>query len=327
MKEYEAVRNGTALMDGFSFFVFEVKGKDAGKFIQRTFTQVIDTMEVGQVRYAPFVNHKGIMMDEGNVYKFSDEFFMVIVNAPNLAWQMKEYAEGLDAELTDITSKRSTIAVQGPTSLDMLQPLVDKDLSDLKYFRFYDDLKIAGCPGWISRMGYTGEKGYEINVAYGDALKVWEALIEKGCVPFGVFAIETLRVEAGLLLIYIDFRLNDASPWDFGMDNFIKLHPDCVGTEALKEYQKVRPWTFKTLKIEGNELPDFHTGVYANKEPIGLVKSMANSPVCGSIALAQINTEFAVDGTKLEVTINGKFVPAEVGPMCIFDPEKKKARG
>ena len=326
MKEYEAVRNGTGLMDGFSFFVFEVKGKHAGRFIQRTFTNPVDGMEAGQVRYGPFVNEKGILMDEGNIFKFSDERFLVIANGPNLEWQMREHAKDLDAEITNITRKRSTIAVQGPTALKTLQPLVDKDLSDLKYFRFCDGVKIAGCPGWIARMGYTGEKGYEVNVAYEDALKVWEALIAEGGVPFGVFAIEVLRVEAGLLLIYIDFRLNDTSPWDLSMDNFIKFHPDNVGTVALKEYQKFLPRRFKTVKIRGDELPIFHTGVYVNKEPVGLVKSMAKSPICGSIALAMIDTPFAVDGMKVEVMIDGKFVSAEVAPLCVFDPEKKKIR-
>jgi len=327
MNEYEAVRNGTGLMDGFSFFVFEVKGKDAGKFIQRTFTNIVETMEVGQVRYAPFVNEKGIMMDEGSVFKFSDERFLVIVNGPNLQWQMKEYAGDLDAVITDITEKRTTIAVQGPTSIEMLNPLVDRDLNELKYFRFFDNMTVAGCPCWISRMGYSGEKGFEVNLAYKDAPKVWEALIERGCVPFGVFAIEVLRVEAGLALIYIDFRLNDMSPWDLSMDHCIKLHPDCVGTEALKEYQKVLPWRFKTLKIEGSELPVFHTGIYVNKEPVGLVKSMANSPICGCIALSMIETPFAKDGTKVEVMIDGKFVSAEVAPISVFDPEKKRMRG
>ena len=326
MKEYDAVRNGTGLMDGFSFFVFEVTGSDAGKFIQRTFTNLVDTMDIGQVRYAPFVNEKGIMMDEGNIFKFGDERFLVTANGPNLEWQMREYAADLDAEITSITMKRSTIAVQGPTSLETLQPLVDKDLSGLKYFRFYDDLKIAGCPGWISRMGYTGEKGYEVNVAYEDALTVWEALVDNGGVPFGVFAIEVLRAEAGLLLIYEDFRLNDMSPWDLSMDNFIKFHPDCVGTEALKEYQKILPRRMKTVKIQGTQIPIFHTGVYVDKEPVGLLKSFALSPICGNIALAMIDTPYAADGTKVEVTIDGKFVPAEVAPLCVFDPEKKRVK-
>jgi aminomethyltransferase len=175
-------------------------------------------------------------------------------------------------------------------------------------------------------MGYTGEKGYEVNLSYGDALKVWEILAAKGCKPFGVYAIEVLRCEAGLVLIYIDYRLNDMSPFDLSMDHCIKFHPDCVGTEALKEYQKILPYRLKSLKIEGDELPAFHTGVYAGKEPVGLVKTVAKSPLCGSIAMAMISTLFADDGTELKVQVDSGFVAAEVAPICIFDPQKKKVR-
>lgn len=328
MSEYEAVRNGTGLLDLFSLFVYEIKGKDTARFIQRTFTNLVENMVPGQVKYGAFVNHKGILMDEGSVYKFNEDHFLVIANGPNIQWQMLSYAEDLEATIENITDKRSTIGVQGPTALETLQPLVDKDLSDLKFFRFHnEEISIAGCKGWISRTGYSGERGYEVNCAPEDALKIWEAIVERGGVPFGVYAIEILRAEAGLPLIYIDYRLNDMSPWDLSMDNCIKFHPDCVGTEALKEYQKDLPRRFKTLKIEGDHLPDFHTGVFADREPVGLITTPAKSPLCGSIALAIIDTPFAADGTRLEVTIDGKFVPAEVAPLSIFDPDKKKLRG
>lgn len=328
MKEYEAVRMGTGLLDLFSLFVYDVKGSEASKFIQRTFTNTVEPMDVGQVRYGAFVNSDGIMMDEGSVFKFSDDHFIVTANGPNIEWQMRQYADDLKAEITNITDERATIGVQGPKALETLQPLTNCDLSKLKFFRFcHEDITIAGCKGWIARTGYTGELGYEINVAPQDALKVWEALVEKGAVPFGVDAIEILRVEAGLLLIYLDYRLNDISPWDLSMDNFIKFHPDCVGTDALKAYQKVLPRRFKTVKIEGDKLPIFHTGIFVNREPVGLITSPANSPICGSISLAMIDTPFAEDGTKVEVMIDGQFVPAEVAPLCIFDPEKKRIRG
>ncbi len=120
---------------------------------------------------------------------------------------------------------------------------------------------------------------------------------------------------------------NESSPWDLSMDFTIKLHPDTVGTKALEEYRKVLPRRFKTLKIEGDDLPEFHSGIYVDGEPIGLIKSPVHSPLLGVIALVVLETPYAEDGTKVEVTINGKYVPAEVGPISIFDPEKKKLRG
>ena len=328
MKEYEAVRTGTGILDLFSLFVYEITGREAGRFIRRTFTNTVESPGSGQVRYGAFVDEDGVMMDEGNVYAFGPERYIVIANGPKIERQMRGYAAGLDASIKNITADRSTIGVQGPTSLETLQPIVDRDLSELKFFRFFpEDVTIAGRKGWISRTGYSGERGYELNVAREDALTVWEALAERGAVPFGVFAIEILRVEAGLPLIYIDYRLNDMSPWDLSMDGCIKFHPECVGTEALREYQKKLPRRFKTVKIEGDELPGFHTGVFKDKEPVGLLTSPAKSPLCGCISLAIIDTPFAADGTKVEVMVDGKFIPAEVAPLSIFDPEKKKLKG
>jgi aminomethyltransferase len=327
MEEYEAVRNGVGLLDLFSLFVYEVKGPEADKFIQRTFTNLVYTMEEGQVRYGPFVDEKGIMMDEGCVYKFGQQDYLIIANGPGIQGQMRHYAKDLDAEIENITDRRATIGVQGPKSLETLQSLVDQDISDLKFFRFKTGLTVAGKKCWISRTGYSGEKGYEVNVDAKDALHVWEALVEKGGVPFGVEAIEILRVEAGLMLIYIDYRLNDMSPWDLSMDMSIKLHPDTVGTKALEEYKKVLPRRFKTIKIEGEDLPEHLSGVFVDGEPVGLIKSPVKSPICGVIALAVMDTPYGEDGTKVEVIINGKHVPAEVGPLSIFDPDKKKLRG
>lgn len=326
-KEYDAVREGVGLLDLFSLFVYEVKGPEADKFIQRTFTNLVYTMEVGQMRYGAFVDENGIMIDEGCVYKFGEGDYLIIVNAGDLLKKMEFYGKDLDAKVEIINSKRATIGVQGPKSLELLQSVMDEDISDLKFFRFRTDLTIAGKKCWISRSGYTGEKGYEVNVAFEDALHVWETLVEKGGVSFGVVALEPIRVEAGLMLIYEDYRPNESSPYDLSMDFTIKLHPDTVGTEALKEYQKVLPRRFKTLKIEGDDLPEFHSGIYVDGEPIGLIKSPVHSPLLGVIALVVLETPYAEDGTKVEVTINGKYVPAEVGPISIFDPEKKKLRG
>lgn len=328
MKEYEAVRTGTGMLDLSSLFVYEVIGEEAGKFVQRTFTNSVDGMDVGQIKYGAFVDHKGILMDEGNVYKFSPDRFIITANGPNLEWQMKNYAAGLNAELKNITDDRVTIGVQGPMTIEALQPLVNCDLKGIKFFRFLqDDIKIAGCKCWIARTGYTGELGYEISVAPGDAVKVWESLVDAGVVPFGVYAIEILRVEAGFPLIYIDYRLNDISPFDLSMDSFIKFSPDCVGTAALMKYKEILPRRFKTIKITGDKLPDFHTGIYYGKKPVGLITSPTISPLCGSISLAIIETPYAENGTKVEVTVDGNFIPAEVAPLCIFDPEKKRVRG
>ncbi|SMP63367.1 aminomethyltransferase family protein, partial [Anoxynatronum buryatiense] len=255
--EYEAIRTGAGLLDLFAIFTYEIVGPAAADFIQRTFTNTVAGMKPGDVRYGAFVNHQGMLMDEGNVYRFAEDRFMIMVNAPRAIHQIKSYAEGLDARVIDRTDDYCMIGVQGPESEKILAPLVAGDLSQLKFFHFWPEpTTVAGRRGWVSRTGYSGEKGYEVWVEIKDALHLWEKLVAAGGVPYGVMAVDIARVEAGLLLIYLDFDLGTVSPWDLSLDRFIKLHPDCVGTEALAVYGKNPPKRLKTLVIEGDQVPE-----------------------------------------------------------------------
>ncbi len=328
IEEYNAIRNGTGLLDLFSIFSFDVKGPEAEKFVQRTFTNSIEGMKPGQVRYGAIVDENGIMMDEGNLCKYADDHFQLMLNADYATSRIVKYGEGLDAKLTNVTDDFARIAVQGPTSYNTLQSIVEEDFSDLNYFKFTtEDMTIAGCKGRIARLGYSGEKGYEVYVDYADGMKVWEALVEKGGIPFGVTALEPARIEAGLMLIYEDYELDLVSPYDTSLDFAIKDVPENVGNEALKEYAKKKPLRFKTLKIEGDVLPVNGSPIIKDGVAVGTVRSSAVSPLLGIIAFAYVNTELSEDGTNVLVVAEDKLVKAEVAPICVFDPEKKKPRG
>ena len=326
--EYEAIRTGTGLLDLFAIFTYEIVGPEAAAFIQRTFTNVAETMKPGDVRYGAFVDHRGFLMDEGNVYRFDEDRFMIMVNAPRVIHRMKSYGEGLKAQVIDRTDDYCMIGVQGPESEKVLAPLVAGELSQLTFFHFWPEpTTIAGRQGWVSRTGYSGEKGYEVWVETKDALHVWETLVAAGGVPYGVIAVDIARVEAGLLLIYLDFELGDVSPWDLSLDRFIKLHPDCVGTEALAAYGKNPPKRLKTLTIEGDQVPAHQSPVFQNDEAVGIITSPVNSPRFGVISLAIVDSQVAVDGTLLQVEINQKRVNAVVAPVSIYDPQRQRARG
>ena len=151
------------------------------------------------MRYGAFVNADGKMIDDGNVYKHADDKYWVMINTPDIQDWFTETADGLDAQVAHRTEDFGMIAVQGPTAHDTLQGLTDRDLSELKYFRFWPEpTKVAGKDAWVLRTGFSGEKGYEVVTAPEDSQAVWDALIAAGGVPFGLTAIDLARTEVGL---------------------------------------------------------------------------------------------------------------------------------
>ena len=134
--------------------------------------------------------------------------------------------------------------------------MTDRDLGELRYFRFWPEATtVAGAEAWVLRTGFSGEKGYEVVVAPGDARRVWDALIDAGATPFGLTAIDLARTEIGLIIVAVDYNPGEISPWDLSMDRFIKTDTECVGAAALAERGANPPKRFKTLKIEGDALP------------------------------------------------------------------------
>jgi aminomethyltransferase len=327
MDEYEAIRTATGIWDLFSTCKYEFTGPDATRMIQRRFTNRIDGMQPGQVRYGAFVNADGTMVDDGNVYRFGDDRYWVMINTPDFEGWFRETAEDLDANVAHRTDELGMIAVQGPTSPQTLQPLVERDLGELGYFRFWpEQVRVAGVPAQVLRTGFSGEKGYEIVVDADQALPVWQALVDAGAVPFGLTAIDLARTEVGLIIIAVDYEPGETSPWDLSMDRFIATDTENVGATALAERGANPPTRFKTLKIDGDAAPDYGAAVTSDGREVGTVTSPAVSPRVGTIGLAILDTDVAEDGTKVEVAVEGGTAPATVEPLSILDPEKRKPR-
>jgi len=325
--EYEAVRNATGIWDLYSTCKYEVTGPDAARLIQRRFTNAVDGMQAGSVRYGAFVNADGLMIDDGNVYKLADDHFLVMINTAELDGWFRETADGLDAQIAHRTDDYAMIAVQGPTSQETLQPLTDRDLGDLRYFRFWPEkTSVAGADAWVLRTGFSGEKGYEVVLAPGDAQRVWDALIDAGATPFGLTAIDLARTEVGLIIIAVDYDPGKTSPWDLSMDRFIKTDTECVGAAALAERGANPPKRFKTLKIEGDVVPEYGATVSKDGRDVGVVTSPASSPRLGTIGLAILDADAAGDGEKVEVAVGDGTAPASVEVLSLLDPEKRRPR-
>ena len=323
LEEYEAVRTATGLWDLFSTCKYEVTGPDAGRLIQRRFTNTLEGMADGSVRYGAFVNADGLMIDDGNVYRHADDKYWVMINSAGIDDWFRETAGDLDASVAHRTTELAMIAVQGPTSQATLQGLTDRDLGDLRYFRFWpQQTTVAGRDAWVLRTGFSGEKGYEVVMAPEDANAVWDALIAAGGVPFGLTAIDLARTEVGLIIIAVDYEPGEISPWDLSMDRFIKTDTECVGAGALAAYGANPPKRFKALRIEGDTAPEYGATITKDGEEVGTVTSPAVSPRFGAIGLAILNADAAVEGDKVEV---GGAV-ATVSGLSLYDPEKKRPR-
>ena len=327
MDEYEAVRTGTGIWDLYSTCKYEVTGPDAARLIQRRFTNSLEGMQDGSVRYGAFVNADGRMIDDGNVYRLAGDHFLVMINSAGIEDWFRETADGLDATIEHKTDDYAMIAVQGPTSQATLQLLTDRDLGELGYFRFWPErTSVAGAEAWVLRTGFSGEKGYEVVVAPGDAQRVWDALIDAGAKPFGLTAIDLARTEVGLIIIAVDYQPGEISPWDLSMDRFIKTDTEVVGAAALAERGSSPPKRFKTLKIEGDAVPEYGAPVTKDGQEVGVVTSPASSPRLGTIGLAILDAEVANDGEKVEVAIEGGTAPATVEVLSMFDPAKDRPR-
>ena len=327
MAEYEAIRTATGIWDLFSTCKYEVTGADAGRAIQRRFTNRVDGMEPGAVRYGAFVDADGLMVDDGNVYRFAEDRFWVMINTPDLEGWFRDTADGLDAEIVHRTDELGMIAVQGPTSQATLQPLVERDLDELRYFRFWPEpTRVAGVPAWVLRTGFSGEKGYEVVVAADQALPVWQGLNDAGGVPFGLTAIDLARTEVGLIIIAVDYQPGETSPWDLSMDRFIATDTECVGSAALAERGSAPPKRFKTVKVDSETAPDYGAAVTTDGREVGTVTSPATSPRVGTIGLAILDADVASDGRDVQVAVGDGTADATVEPLSILDPAKERPR-
>jgi aminomethyltransferase len=321
--EYEAIRTATGVWDLYSTIKYEVTGPDAGRLIQRRFTNDLSGLEAGQVRYGAFVNDDGLMVDDGNVYKHSDEKYWVMINTAEMEGWFRETAGDLDAGILGRTEELPMISVTGPTSGDLLQGLTDLDLSSLGYFRFEPQpVTVAGVPATVLRTGFSGELGFELVTDPTSAPALWFALLAAGGKPFGLEAIDIARVEAGLIIIALDYQPAVTSPYDVSLDRFIKRGTENVGSDALAAVEADPPRRLKTLEVEGETAPEAGAIVSKDGADVGTMTSPVVSPRLGAIGLAVLETGVATDGEKVEV---GDAV-ATVSPLSLFDPEKRRSR-
>jgi aminomethyltransferase len=358
--EYNAIRNAAALIDISPLFKYRVSGKDATRLVDRIITRDINKVSVGQVIYTPWCDERGKVIDDGTVSRLEENTYRWTAADPSLRW-FTQNAAGLEVNIEDISESVAALALQGPTSGRLLKSLVkDADIENLKYFRVTRGT-IAGVPVEISRTGYTGDLGYEIWVAAENALSIWDALMEAGHVfdiqPAGMLALDVARIEAGLLLIDIDFNSSkkalideqEYSPFEMGLGRLVHLNKNrFVGQSALFTEQKNgSAREIVGLEIDWPEVERLYENVglppsvspiasrvavpvFNDGKQVGKATSSTWSPTLKKmIALATVRSEYTKPGTTLqfEVTVEAKRhrARATVVKTPFFNPKRKTA--
>jgi len=357
--EYNAIRNAVALIDVSPLFKYMITGADAARFVDRIITRDVSKMSVGQVYYTPWCDERGRVIDDGTVSRLEEQRFRWTAADPNLRW-FSQNALGMDVAIEDVSETVAAVALQGPTSAALLRAAVEADIDQLKYFRVTRGT-IAGVNVDVSRTGYTGDLGYEIWMPSSAALRVWDALMEIGRAfdikPTGMLALDVARIEAGLLLIEVDFfsskkamiGLQSYSPYEMGLSRLVNLEKGrFIGQRALVEESKTGharqivgleiDWTAVERLYEKVGLPPtvgatasrVAVPVYKDGRQVGKATSTTWSPVLKKlIALATIDRPHYADGTGLEVEVTVEAVRHRV-PACavsppFFNPRRKVA--
>ncbi len=357
--EYNSIRNSSALIDISPLFKYRVTGRDATKFVNRVITRDINKVAVDQVIYCCWCDPEGKVIDDGTITRLGENEYRWTAADPSLRW-FHQNALGLDVKIEDISELTAALALQGPTSGRLLKTVTDAKIENLKYFRVTRGT-IAGVPVDISRTGYTGDLGFEIWMPWKDAVKVWDALIAKGKAfdihPAGMIALDIARIEAGLILIDVDYisskkaliESQKFSPAEIGLAKLVDLKKEnFVGREALEREAKKGPdRSLVGLEINWNEVEALYdkmkmapqvpgmasrvaVPVYRGGRHVGKATSTTWSPTLKKmIALACVNREHSAVGTTLNVEMTVEAVrhtvSAKVVQLPFFNPPRKTA--
>ena len=357
--EYNAIRNASALIDISPLYKYLISGKDATKLVNRIITRDINKVKVGQVIYCCWCDEQGKVIDDGTITRLEENKYRWTAADPSLRW-FRQNGLNMDVQIEDISEEVAALALQGPTSGKLLKSVAEADIANLKYFRVTHG-KIAGIPVDISRTGYTGDLGYEIWVPWKDAVKVWDAVMETGkrfdIHAAGMLALDVARVEAGLLLIEVDYTSSKKaliasqrfSPYELGFGRMVHLDKEnFVGRGALSnDARHGVARQFVGLEIDWTEVearfeefgltPAAPTQasrvpvpLYAGDKQVGKATSTTWSPVLKKmIALASVETAHSQIGTKvqMEITIEAvrQKVTAKIVKMPFFNPDRKTA--
>jgi aminomethyltransferase len=325
LQEHRAVRTSAGVFDVSHMGEFEVRGPDAGRFVDHLVTNRVASVDVGQAVYTPMCLPDGGIVDDLLAYKFADHI-MLVVNAANIesdwAWA-QEVSKGFDVELENVSDRIAQLAVQGPRAPEIFQGLVPDAALDLGYYRF-TGATLWGVPMVFSRTGYTGEDGFELYFDAAEGERVWDELFKAGAKvglqPIGLGARDTLRLEMAYCLYGNDID-RTTHPLEAGLGWTVKLDKDDFVSKAALVAAKAAGLK---RRLVGLEIASPRVGrhgweVIKDGAVVGTVTSGTSSPTLGkSIALAYVPSGGAANGTAYTVRQGATELPAVVVPRPFY---------
>lgn len=357
--EYHAIRNGAGLIDVSPLYKYDIEGPDALRLVDRLITRNAQKCKVGQIFYAPWCDEAGKVLQDGCFQRLSKDLFRASAAEPALRW-FQLNARGMDVAVTEVSESYGALALQGPTSREILKRLAKDDVSGLRFF-YLAQTELGGIPAIVSRTGYTGDLGYEIWVESDRAEALWDRLMDAGdglgIQPAGLLALDRTRIEAGFPLIDVDFwnaekaLIEDqkSSPYEIGLGWAVHLSkPSFVGKRALEREKKEgtarffvgvevsfaeieRLWAREGLAPQlANEASRDGVPVYAGGRQVGKAVSTCFSPLVKKfIALATVERGYQTPGTHVDLEVTVEYVrrraAGKVAPLPFFDPERKRS--
>lgn len=326
--EHNAVRQEVGVFDVSHMGEVRISGPDAYRYVQHIFVNDVKDAPDGQIFYGMMCYENGGTVDDLLVYKVNDNEFFLVINASNIAKDVKWImwnVGNFDVKIEDESLYYGELAVQGPKAEEVLKSIFGLPLEEIAFYNFktyhIDDEDVI-----ISRTGYTGEDGFEVYGSHGFTVRLWDKLMDAGVQPCGLGCRDTLRFEVGLPL-YGDELADDITPIEASLSMFVKLDKEeFIGKEALalQKAEGVRR-RIVGIELEGNAIPRHGYPVEVNGEVVGEVTTGYRSISTGkSVAMAMVQKPFDKLGTEVEVRIRKKTFPAKVVKKRFYDKNYKK---
>lgn len=328
--EHLAVRTAAGIFDVSHMGEIEIKGPQSLALVQHITCNDASKLSDRQAQYSGLMTPAGTFVDDILVHRFDPEHYFLCVNASNsdkdFDW-IQSHAPGFDAEVTNLSADYSQLAIQGPRALEIMQPMIDADLSAIKYYWFTTG-HVDGVPAIIARTGYTGEDGVEIYFDPGESERIWNKIIEAGqplgLLPCGLAARNTLRLEAKMALY--GHEIDDTTtPLEADLAWICKLGKgEFLGRDVLAA-QKEQGLTRKLVGFEVLDKGIARDGypVLIGDQQVGHVTSGSPAPFLKkNIGLAYLPMEHTAIGTKFEIDVRGRRLAAEVVPTPFYKRSK-----
>jgi aminomethyltransferase len=353
-REYLAVRNAAALFDVSALYKYDIRGHEAGEFLNRLVTRQIGTLKVNDMAYTPWCDSQGKVVDDGTIARLGDHHYRLTAADPNLHW-LEQNAEGFEVEIEDVSGQIGTLALQGPCSRDILAECFGDELRSLP---FYGVAQIGDLI--FTRTGYTGDLGYEIWAPKDRCPEVWDQLMTVGkryaLQPAGIWALDVARIEAGLIMLDVDYTPSNkattpaqaSTPFELGLGwavHFKKSH--FVGKKALaKEKEQGSVYHLVGLEVDHQALTRAYESlslpvqfpfvpwrevvpIFQGQEQVGYATCGCWSPTLKKyLCLAQIHPPQALPETVLSIDLLvdrfRKSFPVTVKKLPFYNPERKR---